>query len=459
MSNNILMGRPQNFSPLPSLTSSSTSEPSQLGRPSAEVKEQIEKPKDLQIKKVATPRVHANLASQLNMAPTTKSGRSISPGLALAYVLRAPGKGLRRLGLNIQGTHNQRFSTAESKARYFSGGIFKTIGNFLGGTAGLVGGVIVKTEHAIRDYGGFALRLAGAGLLGGAGVAKLAAGHLAQSDQLQQSGLNMLHSAKVLVTDAPLMLRNVEQSIDVSVAKKYLADVQAVHNDTGRPLRDAEFPVELISIKGGHQIQKNEMTGESVIRTGGWSDVTITPSWSKDSKISPDPSQPKTLYLNFQGTNFTGLRHGEAQGLKNIRTDLVQALGVPDTAFREARDVVKAFAEKYKDQPNVSIRIVGHSMGGALAQFAGLAASTPDKPIHVTCFNSMGLHPHLLEKLGGDRINDYGVNVIHFSNKDDGLKQVLALAGLKVGVQYQVPASGHGSEAIQQYLSSEAAKA
>lgn len=415
-------------------------------------------------------RVRANLSHELGMAPTIM-GRSISPGRALGFVLRLPGRGLRYLGNAAQGS-NQRYSTSENKARYIGGGILKTLGNGWNGAAGLIGGAVVYAEHKVSDFGGFALRVVGAGLLGAASLAAYGAGKLVDNTSLGESGFR---TAKELVLNSPLLSRRTELDVTVAVAKEFATDLDrasGVKNDDSKlHLKSSDLPPgltdrfkfgKLEDVKNEYGIIKSDMP---VISTGGWSKVTIQPSWEKPTDLR-NPDQPRTLYLNFQGSNFSSGwgRDTGMQGLANARTDAAQGLGIADSAFREARDITKMFVDHYKDS-NVTVCLVGHSMGGALAQFAGIAASTPEKPVRVTCFNSAGLHPHLLEKLGADKINIS--NVTHFTNtaspgkllSGDGMqfvdgKNTPLVPTLKVGVMYRVPITNfsHGMEPISDHF-------
>jgi len=414
-------------------------------------------------------RVYANLAHELGMAPTIM-GRSISPGRNLGSLLRLPGKGLRELGNAIQGG-NQHYSTSESKFRYATGGFFKSIGNVLSGAAGLVGGAAVYAEHKVSDFGGFALRMVGAGFLGTASLAAYGVGKLAGNTSVGESGFR---TAKEWILNSPMLSRRTELDVTVAVAKEFSQDLEfaAGKDDRKLYLKQEDLPPGIESrFKFGALDQVKDQYGVSsdvpVISTGGWTKLTVHPSWGEPLNAK-NPDQPRTLYLNFKGSNFSGGwgRDTGMQGLANARTDAAQALGIPDGAFREARDIAQMFVDQYKGT-NVTVCLVGHSMGGALAQYAGIAASTPENPVRVTCFNSAGLHPHLLEKLGAEKINIS--DVTHFTNTPnpdellpgsgdtmqfvDG-KNTLLVPTLKVGVMYRVPISkfDHGMEPISAHF-------
>jgi pimeloyl-ACP methyl ester carboxylesterase len=140
------------------------------------------------------------------------------------------------------------------------------------------------------------------------------------------------------------------------------------------------------------------------------------------------------LYLNFHGT----------QTKRNVKSDIGQALGIRDGAFRDAAEITKMFQKECAGKkPAIEVRLVGHSMGGALAQYAGLKLGNG---IKVTCVNSAGLHPLLLEKLGAEAIN--GSNITHFNTSNDWLSQGLEsklfpLPTVQVGTRYVVPNSGN----------------
>ena len=408
-------------------------------------------------------RTKGNLAHELGMIPTLKGVR-LSPGRAIAAILRLPGRCFRALGNAIQGP-NQHFSASESKSRYFAGGFFKTIGNVLGATAGLVGGALVYAEHKVSDLGGFALRLAGASVLGILAVGAYGVGSVFGNTTLGARGLE---AARDLVLNAPIISRRTEHPVTADVAAEFKQDLAAAMGQDvprGRYLATNDVPT---GVKERFKFAPSTVVDQfgigsdmPLITTGGWTKLTIKPSWN-EAFSAQEPNKPRILYLNFHGSNLSSGGQGfktatGLQGLANLRTDMAQALGIPDGAFREARDIAKMFVDHYADNPLVTVRLVGHSMGGALAQFSGIAVSTADKPVRVTCFNSAGLHPHLLEKLGAEKINNS--DVTHFINSGDPMrwadgKNAPFVPSLNVGVHYKVPSGSadHGMAPIEEHF-------
>ncbi len=113
------------------------------------------------------------------------------------------------------------------------------------------------------------------------------------------------------------------------------------------------------------------------------------------------------IVLSFAGTQLNATRAA------TVKSDVAQTLGVKDSAFQDADRLVKAFVDKYgKD----NVEVTGHSLGGGLAQYAGIKHGTK-----VTAFNSMGLHVHLRDRLGADKLDR--ANVTHVNSSGDPLSQ------------------------------------
>jgi putative lipase involved disintegration of autophagic bodies len=126
--------------------------------------------------------------------------------------------------------------------------------------------------------------------------------------------------------------------------------------------------------------------------------------------------------LSFAGTE---LKDGR---LATIKSDFNQTFGIKDTAFEDAERVVKAFADEYGED---NIEVVGHSLGGALAQYSGIKHG-----VKVTAFNSMGLSVSLRDRLGAKRINE--ANVTHINSSGDPLSQGVENGRLGITASSQV---------------------
>ena len=364
-------------------------------------------------------------------------GKSFSVGHALGALTGLFGRGFRMAGDKLQGTQNQKWDSDASRAdqaKHVGGRVLKGIGNILGAATDFAFGTVAAAERKISDLAGFALRLAGAGLLGiGASVA-YGVGKLAGNTSLGEAGLEL---AKDLVVNSPMLTRGHQQQVTVDVARNFQVDVERVRlSPDDVPPRDkfklSEFPQAVqdrfIVDENGDADPLTGMGGRPQVRSGSYTDVRVDPTWAKDENGN------KVLYLEFHGTR-TGM---------NVKSDLAQGLGIRDGAFRDAKDITRMFVEEYsRKNPPVEVRLVGHSMGGALAQYAGISAGNG---MRVTCFNSAGLHPMTLEKLGAARINRS--NVTHFNNSNDWLSQRVEarfspLVGVQVGTRYVIPNDGN----------------
>lgn len=364
-------------------------------------------------------------------------GKSFSVGHALGALTGLFGRGFRMAGDKLQGTQNQKWDPDASRAdqaRHVGGRVLKGLGNILGAATDFAFGTVAAAERKISDLAGFALRLAGAGLLGiGAGLA-YGAGKLAGNTSIGESGLEL---ARDLVVNSPMLTRGNQQQVTVEVARNFQVDLQRVRLEPDDvPTRDkfklSEFPQAVkdrfIVDENGDVDSATGVGGRPQVRSGAYTDVRVDPTWAKDANGN------KVLYLEFHGTR-TGM---------NVKSDLAQGLGIRDGAFRDAKDITRMFVEEYsRRNPPVEVRLVGHSMGGALAQYAGISAGNGMK---VTCFNSAGLHPMTLEKLGAARINRS--NVTHFNNSNDWLSQRVEarfspLVGVQVGTRYVIPNAGN----------------
>jgi pimeloyl-ACP methyl ester carboxylesterase len=153
-------------------------------------------------------------------------------------------------------------------------------------------------------------------------------------------------------------------------------------------------------------------------------------------------ADPAKFVLSFAGTEFEDGR------LATLKSDLNQTFGIKDTAIEDAERVVKAFADQYgKD----NIEVVGHSLGGALAQYAGIKHG-----VKVTAFNSMGLSVSLRDRLGAEKINE--ANITHINSSGDPLSQRVEAgrfgmtASSQVGKRYVINVDHKGGHKMENIL-------
>lgn len=301
----------------------------------------------------------------------------------------------RWVGAKIQGGH-------DSGARYWAGAMVKGLANITSAVAGFVGGTISWGEAVVSNLGGAALRL-----LSG-----------------QPSKISFLNKGK-------------QQDVPPDLAQKLLPRAlmaSKAYRDTGgfemppdfKPSYDKSIiPPSLLSKEQGGTGKMGLMKFEQGRLTGD--------SWSA-MKVGVFTGPNDEIYLAFAGTE-PGNRPG------SLKSDLVQGLGIKDTAYHDAVKIVKAFKDTY---PNREIQLIGHSLGGGLATYAGIKNDVP-----VTAFNSAGLSLALRNDLGADAIDRAQVN--HFNTTNDPLSQKVEgrrfgiLPTSQVGDRYLIPESGgHG---------------
>lgn len=92
------------------------------------------------------------------------------------------------------------------------------------------------------------------------------------------------------------------------------------------------------------------------------------------------------LFIVFSGTEI-GYKSARVVA-NNIHTDLVQILAMADSAYFAAVGIVRELQEKHSKK---KIEVIGHSLGGGLAQFS-VAALANEHPYTLgICYNSAGL--------------------------------------------------------------------
>lgn len=374
-------------------------------------------------------------------------GKGFSVGHALGALTGSVGRVFRKAGDVVQGADNQQWDTSKSGLRHVTGKALKGIGNILGAATDFAFSTVATWERRVSDLAGFALRLAGAGLLGvGAGVA-YGVGRLGGDASMGRAGLEF---ARDLVVNSPMLTRGREKALTDDVAETFVGDVKRLSSASVRAadrFKESDFP-EAVKKKFVVDMKADPGTyntgARPQVRSGSWTDVRVDPSWATDDKGK------RVLYLNFHGS----------RSAQNWKSDFAQGLGIRDGAFRDAKEITRMFVEEYsRRDPPIEIRLVGHSMGGALAQYAGISMNNG---MRVTCVNSAGLHPMTLEKLGAERINNS--NITHFNNSNDWLSHKLEaklspLGGVQVGTCYVVPnessiKQSHAPDNIERELNS-----
>jgi hypothetical protein len=288
---------------------------------------------------------------------------------------------------------------------------------------------VTFAESVVSNLGGLALRLTGAAVLG----TLSAVGTLFTGGQ-SKTTIEGLKLARDLVADAPMFdsLRG-QDKLTAADAKKHLWDAQFAEGSPPgkhKDVRESDLPDGVK--KNWNFDDQTHMGGAFNLRGSGALGTYTNVSLAWDT-TDAKPGEKGTLVVRFGGTN----------NARHALTDAQQALGVHDGAYREARDLVKQLSEAFPGK----VRVIGHSMGGGLAQYAGIAARVP-----VTSFNGVGLHPHLRDKLGHDAIEHS--NVTHINTSGDPLAKYafLDMSSQQIGRHIEIPGGGHGMKHIQEQM-------
>lgn len=136
---------------------------------------------------------------------------------------------------------------------------------------------------------------------------------------------------------------------------------------------------------------------------------------------------------------FSGTR---ANHLKTLSAD-VEQLFMPSLHYLAAAGVVRLFLREFAAEP---LWVVGHSLGGGLAQFAVAAQAAEDLPrLRAVAFNAAGLSLASLNVLGEARMAAACGRIAHFTTYHD---PVSAFGGL-LGAHLRLPAvAGHDGHGI-----------
>lgn len=130
------------------------------------------------------------------------------------------------------------------------------------------------------------------------------------------------------------------------------------------------------------------------------------------------PQKNDFTVLSFAGTQPFGGRT-----LNNVFTDLCQIQHGPETTYLAAVGILSELAKAVKGQ----IKVVGHSLGGGLMQYA--CAAIDDIRIAGTGFNSAGLSSYSCYTLTGERIHRNKGRIEHICASTDPVSKVGKLIG------------------------------
>jgi hypothetical protein len=401
-------------------------------------------------------KVHERLGYHYTSNGFTPKGLSpsklLNTGLKWA-TLSAPA---RKLGQAIQGGHDAKAASASGKARYAAGALIKGLANITGGVAGIVSGAAVVGVLLV----GGVLRL-GAGACVGLGAAVVKGAALATgSEGLHATAGNWASKALDIIT--PSALRKGEQTTLSQEGAKNIVD----RAQLCRICSSTEYR----NLPQGYSIAKLADIPPSVLARGATNtatgkDVQLRPHTAVRAANKGGPSPNDPFFLT--GDSWSALKVGvfkdtnsgkiilsivgtelNAKRSATVKSDIAQTLGIKDSAFQDADRLVKAFVEQYGAD---NIEVTGHSLGGGLAQYAGIKHGTK-----VTAFNSMGLHVHLRNRLGADKLDQ--ANVTHVNSSGDPLSQMVEhgrfgiTASSQVGKRYVINTDHNGGHKMANIL-------
>lgn len=300
---------------------------------------------------------------------------------------------LRWAGAKLQGGHSKG-------ARYVVGAAFKGLGNLTSGLAGLVGGTVSWGEALVSNLGGTAIQL----LRG------------------RPSEISFFKKGQQQDVTAEMAKLALPKAVMASAASSLASDPLVPDGYPFAP--ESLIPRSVLSREHGGTGELGLMKYES--------GRLVSDHWSA-LRIGVFVGPRDEIYLAFAGTKPVA-RPG------TLKSNAVQFFGIKDTAFNDADKVVRAFKAAHPDR---EINLIGHSLGGAIATYAGIKNGVP-----VTGFNSAGLSLGLRNELGADAID--AASVVHLNTAGDPLSQYVqnqrfgVTGASQVGIRYRIPESkGH----------------
>jgi len=366
----------------------------------------------------------------------------------------------RYLGGTIQCGYDRHAQSVAGQFCFWTGAAFKGLGNICGATLGIVRGTVDTGMAWIKNLAEFAIRTALAGLslaidpaaaraelgfhdgfddtdgsqrhrLFSFAASMLLPGFVKNATQTrlpsQEAGrLHDLYNLTQISSPAQRMTGEqyfaktgfTEHPALVTQAAGKISYGSRTAGTAYTPAHKDQIPGSILARRTGQLRNTGEILnlhidtdnwGATVLVGDGWSSLHVGVFTSEDGKI----------VLVFPGSETCG----------NIKTIVTENLGIVDSAFQDAHKLVAAFVDKYPGK----VELVGFSMGGGLAQYAGIGngnekmggaltpfASSTNGVEKITVFNSMGLHVSLRNELGSKIAS---AAVTHVNSDDDELSQ------------------------------------
>ncbi|WP_053076773.1 hypothetical protein [Caenimonas sp. SL110] len=373
----------------------------------------------------------------------TTWGSRFSVGSVLNQALRylTLSEPARKFGNWVQRGH-------DSGVQYAAGAVIKGLASITGAASAVVASVVTVAETIVANVVGTTLRIVGSAALGLAGVSAKLVG--LASPSASRAGDRIVGTAKGLVKGISLVNNTARQETIPPHMMTRARDMARLARITGSTTADVRaqklpegftranrgvVPREILSIEGGGNGKASKLRFDEASGTlsgDRWSGLKVGVYVEEDAQ-----GNGIAYHLSFVGT--------QAGRPATFKSDAAQSfLGFEDSAFHEADAIVKAFVARYGAD---RIRLQGHSLGGGIAQWAGIRNSGGDHPVKVTCFNAAGLHINMRNRLGHALIAKSDIE--HFNTAKDFLSQKAEGArspflGAQVGRRYVIPESrGH----------------
>jgi hypothetical protein len=360
---------------------------------------------------------------------TTWGGSGLSLGRLIGSTLRLPGRLIAKTGVGIEAAGAKISNTAGRFVVNNTGSGIKNLGNILGAAAGMTGSLVTLAERGVFNS-----------LKGLAGITVGGIGLTTGLLSLGKYGSSMRSTGATLIKNAFMTRGEPAQKLTQAKASE-IANLITLQRAVGSG-KDNVLP------KGFTALKKAEIPAKfqryyKEASTEKEKTLLMTGKLTSALRVSISRGPNNEIYVAFKGTD------GKPG---TLTSDVLGVLGIADSSFRMARDLVGDLAKMHGAE---NIHVQGHSLGGALAQFAGIKAGVAS----VTCFNSLGLPGVLCDKLVD--LNEIGkgklkhaTNVEHFNSSADKLSQGIQSLHLpfglsQLGTRYVVEGGRHSFPGLQ----------
>ncbi len=363
----------------------------------------------------------------LNVSRFTTWGNGLSLGRVVGGIIALPGRLIAAAG----------GLCADSRIAplHYLGELIRFVGNTVKFAGGLAGQIVTLVEKAVIT----SLKTAGGICLFLFDVARAAASCVAGAPRLELRGPRYIRDTLMAAGETQENALDKDDAWRADAARKGRECVQSLRAVTGANTK--WIPRDVLESLAP---PCSDVFQDHILQH-------IPERWRARCRI---PAQ-KTDFALVEGLSVTTVVHWERDSSVSISffgahrfssfvtTGLLSALGYADDTFMQARELVRDIARKNGGR----VQVTGYCLGGALAQYAGIAADVP-----VTCFNSMGLSSKLadelidVEDIVRGRARTKTMRVTHINAEHDWVAhklqtRYLPLALTQAGDRYKVPGS------------------